>query len=96
VIGTVNDLAMVGACPLALSLALILEEGLAMAMLRHIVAAIRTVAAECGVPVVTGDTKVVERGKGGWHFHHHQRRGPPGGRVPPSAHLRFSSVTRSW
>jgi len=64
VIGTVNDLAMVGACPLALSLALILEEGLAMAMLRHIVAAIRTVAAECGVPVVTGDTKVVERGKG--------------------------------
>jgi len=64
VIGTVNDLAMVGACPLALSLALILEEGLAMAMLRQIVAAIRTVAAECGVPVVTGDTKVVERGKG--------------------------------
>lgn len=64
VIGTVNDLAMVGARPLALSLALILEEGLAMATLRQVVASIRTAAAACGVPVLTGDTKVVERGKG--------------------------------
>ncbi len=64
VIGTVNDLAMVGARPLALSLALILEEGLAMGTLRQVIASIRTAAAACGVPVLTGDTKVVERGKG--------------------------------
>jgi hydrogenase expression/formation protein HypE len=64
VTGTVNDLAMVGAMPVALSLSLILEEGLPMDMLRQVVDSIRTAALHCGVPVVTGDTKVVERGKG--------------------------------
>lgn len=64
VCGSVNDLAMAGARPLALSLGLILEEGLPLATLQQIVASIRDTAAACGVPVLTGDTKVVERGKG--------------------------------
>ena len=64
VIGSVNDLAMAGATPVALSLALILEEGLPLATLAAVVDSIRTAAATCGVAVVTGDTKVVERGKG--------------------------------
>jgi hydrogenase expression/formation protein HypE len=64
VFGTVNDLAMVGASAIALSLSLILEEGLPMAVLQQVVASIRLAAQRCGVPVVTGDTKVVERGKG--------------------------------
>ncbi|MCT0200377.1 hydrogenase expression/formation protein HypE [Synechococcus sp. CS-1325] len=64
VFGTVNDLAMVGASAFALSLSLILEEGLPMATLHQVVASIRLAAQRCAVPVVTGDTKVVERGKG--------------------------------
>jgi hydrogenase expression/formation protein HypE len=60
--GTVNDLAVAGARPLALSLSLILEEGLDAAVLRAEVAAIAGAAARAGVAVVTGDTKVVERG----------------------------------
>lgn len=64
VFGTVNDLAMVGASAVALSLSLILEEGLPMPLLQQVVASIRLAAQRCGVPVVTGDTKVVERGKG--------------------------------
>ena len=64
VCGSVNDLAMAGATPLALSLALILEEGLPIATLRQVIHSIRSCAAACGVAVVTGDTKVVERGKG--------------------------------
>lgn len=64
VIGSVNDLAMAGARPVALSLGLILEEGLAMSTLKRVVASIRAAAESCGVPVLTGDTKVVERGKG--------------------------------
>jgi len=62
--GTVNDLAMCGARPLALSSALILEEGLEMATLARLVDSMRRAAAEVGVPIVTGDTKVVDRGKG--------------------------------
>jgi hydrogenase expression/formation protein HypE len=62
--GTVNDLAMGGAKPLFLSLALILEEGLAMDVLRRVVESVRAAATEAGVMVVTGDTKVVERGSG--------------------------------
>ncbi len=62
--GTVNDLAMCGARPLALSCALILEEGFSMATLARVVASMRRAAAEVGVPIVTGDTKVVDRGKG--------------------------------
>ncbi len=60
--GTVNDLAMAGARPLALSLAFILEEGLPLAELRRVVESVRAAAAAVGVPVVTGDTKVVGPG----------------------------------
>jgi hydrogenase expression/formation protein HypE len=63
VYGTVNDLAMSGAHPLYLSAGFILEEGLAMAELRGVVASMREAARECGVRLVTGDTKVVDRGK---------------------------------
>jgi len=64
VIGTANDLAMVGARPLHLSVGLILEEGLELGVLRRVIASLAAAARECGVTVVTGDTKVVERGKG--------------------------------
>jgi hydrogenase expression/formation protein HypE len=60
--GTANDLAVAGARPLALSLSLILEEGLPAEVLHREVAAIAESAAAAGVQIVTGDTKVVERG----------------------------------
>ena len=60
--GTVNDLAVAGAQPLALSLSLILEEGLEAGVLRAEVEAIAGAAEAAGVRIVTGDTKVVERG----------------------------------
>jgi hydrogenase expression/formation protein HypE len=62
--GTVNDLAMCGARPLALSCGFILEEGLPMQDLWRIVQSMKQAAEMVGVPVVTGDTKVVDRGKG--------------------------------
>ena len=62
--GTVNDLAMCGGRPLYLSVGLILEEGLPIAQLQRVVASMRTAADAAGVRLVTGDTKVVERGKG--------------------------------
>ncbi len=62
--GTVNDLAMCGARPLALSCALILEEGLPMETLWRVISSMKEAAAAVGVPIVTGDTKVVDRGKG--------------------------------
>jgi hydrogenase expression/formation protein HypE len=62
--GTVNDIAMCGARPLALSAGFILEEGMPMEDLWRIVAALRDAALEAGVSVATGDTKVVDRGKG--------------------------------
>jgi len=62
--GTVNDLAMGGAKPLCLSAAFIIEEGLPMATLKKVVASLHRAAAEAGVEVVTGDTKVVEKGSG--------------------------------
>lgn len=61
--GTVNDLAVSGARPVALSAALILEEGLEAGVLEAEVEAMATASRSAGVPVVTGDTKVVERGK---------------------------------
>jgi hydrogenase expression/formation protein HypE len=64
VYGTVNDLAMAGAKPLWLSAGFILEEGLPMDTLRRVVASMREAAEEVGVEIVTGDTKVVDRGKG--------------------------------
>ena len=60
--GTVNDLSMVGARPVAITLALILEEGLPMEDLHKILASVKRSAAEAGVLVAGGDTKVVERG----------------------------------
>jgi len=62
--GTVNDLAMGGAKPLFLSAAFIIEEGLSMEVLRRVVASLRTAAQNAGVEIVTGDTKVVEKGSG--------------------------------
>jgi len=61
--GTINDIAMSGAQPLYLSAAFILEEGLPLADLARIVASMARASREAGVPIVTGDTKVVERGK---------------------------------
>ncbi|HEX9198083.1 MAG TPA: hydrogenase expression/formation protein HypE [Acidobacteriaceae bacterium] len=62
--GTVNDLAMSGARPLYLSAAFILEEGLPVDDLRRVVESMRAAAEDAGVQFVTGDTKVVDRGKG--------------------------------
>jgi len=62
--GTVNDLAMCGARPLALSAAFIIEEGLPFETLKRVIESISRSADEAGVKVVTGDTKVVDRGKG--------------------------------
>ncbi len=62
--GTINDVAMSGAKPLYLSASFILEEGFPLADLERIVASMGQAAKKAGVPVVTGDTKVVERGKG--------------------------------
>lgn len=62
--GTVNDIAMAGARPLYLSASFILEEGFPLADLHRIVHSMADAARATGVPVVTGDTKVVERGKG--------------------------------
>ena len=62
--GTVNDLAMSGARPLYLSNAFILEEGLPMETLWRVVCSMRDAAQRCGVQIITGDTKVVDKGKG--------------------------------
>jgi hydrogenase expression/formation protein HypE len=63
VCGTVNDLAMAGARPLALSIGCILEEGLPLETLAHVLRSARDAAREAGVYLAAGDTKVVERGK---------------------------------
>ena len=62
--GTVNDVAMMGAVPLYLSASFILEEGFPLADLKRVVDSMAAAARAAGVPVVTGDTKVVEQGKG--------------------------------
>ena len=62
VCGTINDLAVVGAAPRALSLALVLEEGLEIELLRRVLRSAGQAARENAVPIVTGDTKVVGRG----------------------------------
>jgi len=64
VYGTVNDLAMAGATPQYLSCAFILEEGTPMETIRRVVTSMQEAADEVGVQIVTGDTKVVDRGKG--------------------------------
>ncbi|MEB3351520.1 MAG: hydrogenase expression/formation protein HypE [Cyanobacteriota bacterium] len=87
VIGTANDLAMAGARPQALSLALILEEGLERALLRRLLASVAAAARACGLAVVTGDTKVVERGKADGLFITTSGIGlrPPGDALHPAA-----------
>lgn len=62
--GTVNDLAMSGARPLYLSCAFIIEEGLLMETLWRVVCSMRDAAQRCNVQIITGDTKVVDKGKG--------------------------------
>jgi len=83
--GTVNDLAMCGARPVALSAGMILEEGLPMSDLARIVDSMRGSAEAVGVPVVTGDTKVVDRGKGDGVFINTAGIGAllPGARIDP-------------
>src|SRR5512138_2191713 len=62
--GTINDVAMMGASPLYLAATFVMEEGFPLADLRRIVASMARASRDAGVPVVTGDTKVVEKGKG--------------------------------
>ena len=83
--GTVNDLAMCGARPLYLSLGLILEEGFPMEDLWRVVRSIQEAAQEAGVEVATGDTKVVDRGKGDGVFINTTGLGliPPGIHISP-------------
>ena len=83
--GTINDLAMCGARPLYLSLGFILEEGFPMEDLWRVVRSVQVAAEEAGVSVVTGDTKVVDRGKGDGVFINTTGLGliPPGIRVSP-------------
>ena len=64
VCGTVNDVAMCGAVPMYLSCSLIIEEGLPLETLERVLDAMGKAAADAGVQIVTGDTKVVERGRG--------------------------------
>ncbi len=63
VCGTVNDLSVQGARPLAISAGFIIEEGFPLALLRRVVSSMRLAAREAGVFIATGDTKVVEKGK---------------------------------
>ncbi len=63
VCGTVNDVAMMGAQPAFLTAGFILEEGLALATLQRVAASMQAAAAEAGVQIISGDTKVVQRGK---------------------------------
>lgn len=86
VCGTVNDLAMAGATPRYLSCGLILEEGLPFETLRQVIASMQQAADEAGVQIVTGDTKVVDRGKGDGIFINTAGIGviPPGIDVSPS------------
>jgi hydrogenase expression/formation protein HypE len=62
--GTANDLAVCGAEPIGFSVGLVLEEGFAVESLRRVVASLADASARVGAPILTGDTKVVERGKG--------------------------------
>lgn len=66
--GTVNDIAMCGAVPLYLSAGFVLEEGLALDIVRRVVASMRGACADAGVVIATGDIKVVDRGTGGGLF----------------------------
>ena len=86
VYGTVNDLAMAGAKPAYLSAGFILEEGLPMDTLRRVVASMAEAARAAGVRIVTGDTKVVDRGKADGIFINTAGIGwvPPGVEISPA------------
>jgi len=88
VCGTVNDLAVSGATPLYLSLSLIIEEGLATADLQRVMESVRSAAQEAGVKVVTGDTKVVDRGSADRLFISTSGIGV----VPPGVHISGSGA----
>jgi hydrogenase expression/formation protein HypE len=91
--GTLNDLAMCGARPLALSCALLLEEGLPLATLERVLDSMAEAARGAGVPIATGDTKVVERGKGDGLFVNTAGVGlVPDGRDPRPARIRPGDV----
>ncbi len=100
--GTVNDLAMAGATPRALSAGYILEEGLPMETLWRVVHSMAQAAREAGVSIVTGDTKVVERGKcdgvyintAGVGFFEHAQEVGPGAIQPGDAILLSGDVGR--
>ncbi|HEY5626647.1 MAG TPA: AIR synthase related protein, partial [Nitrospira sp.] len=81
--GTINDLAMCGAMPLHLSAGFILEEGLSMETLRDVVESMAKAAEMAEVQIVTGDTKVVDRGKGDGMFINTAGIGV----VPPGIHI---------
>lgn len=84
--GTVNDLAMCGAQPMCLSAAMILEEGLPMETVWRVAQSMQQAAAQAGVHIVTGDTKVVDRGKGDGIFISTAGIGvvPPGVQISPA------------
>ncbi len=86
--GSVNDLAMCGAIPKYLSLSFIIEEGLRMDDFWEILLAIKTASEKAGVKIVTGDTKVVERGKGDQIFINTSGIGM----IHPNANIHFSRI----
>lgn len=86
--GTVNDLAMCGAIPKYLSLSFILEEGLTMQEFWEILLSIKAAADKAGISIVTGDTKVVERGKGDKIFINTSGIG----QVHPHANISINSI----
>lgn len=83
VCGTINDICMSGAYPLYLTAGFILEEGLAVETLEKIAASMQAAAAEAGIQIVAGDTKVVEKGKGDALFINTTGIGW----IPPNVHL---------
>ena len=96
--GTVNDLAVMGATPLWISCALILEEGLDFADLERILDSMKSEADSAGVKIVTGDTKVVPSGQGGQDLHQHLRhrrvreKGPAPGDIVPGDRIIISGT----
>ncbi|MBS1507175.1 MAG: hydrogenase expression/formation protein HypE [Bacteroidetes bacterium] len=86
--GSVNDLAMCGAIPKYLSLSFILEEGLRMEDFWEILVAIKAASDKAGVKIVTGDTKVVEKGKGDQIFINTSGIGE----IHPKANIHFSNI----
>ena len=88
VCGTVNDMSMMGAVPKYLSIALIIEEGLLMSDLKRIIASIRKAAQEAGVKIVTGDTKVVNKGSADKLFINSAGVGV----IPPGANISGSNA----